>query len=150
MTTLFVIMACLLGLKAALAQRFLNAYHGIRELRAMNPFEFEHYIAELFRRLGYRAQVTVASGDLGVDIELKKNQEYAVVQCKRYAEHKYVDSPDIQRFIGSMDLYGAKRGFFVATARFSPPALKLAAARHIEAVDDERVMQLIRKAFLEK
>jgi restriction endonuclease len=43
----------------------------------------------------------------------------------------------------------AKRGVFVAPARFSPPALKLAAARHLEAVDDAKLMQLVRKAFPE-
>ena len=43
----------------------MNAYHSILGLRQMDPVQFEHYTANLFRHLGYEAKVTLASGDLG-------------------------------------------------------------------------------------
>src|SRR5512132_3452018 len=60
---LFTAVAALLLAKAVFARRFLNAYHGITELRRMDAFQFEHDSANLFRRLGYAAKVTARSGD---------------------------------------------------------------------------------------
>lgn len=147
---LFTAAAALLLAKAVFARRFLNAYRGITELRQMDPFQFEHYIANLFRRLGYAAKVTARSVDIGVDVLLKKDGKRAVVQCKRYGAEKCVGSPEIQQFVGSMQIYGVTQGFFVATTRFSLPAAKLASGYGIQLIDDAELALLIRKAFRRK
>lgn len=145
--TAFVSMALVLVLRAYLARRFLNAYHTIFELRQMDSIQFEHYVANLFRKRGYSAKVTVASGDDGVDVQVSKNGEKAVVQCKRYAESNCVGSEEIQRFIGSMQIYKVRKGFFVATTRFTAHAVRLAHAHHVELIDDVRLAEMIRKVF---
>ncbi|WP_445669244.1 restriction endonuclease [Margalitia sp. FSL K6-0131] len=38
----------------------------------MNSHEFKHFLAPLFKRLGYRAKVTKGSGDFGADLILSK------------------------------------------------------------------------------
>jgi HJR/Mrr/RecB family endonuclease len=67
---LFTAVSAILLAKAVVAWRFLNAYHAIMELRTMDPFEFEHYIANLFLQLGYAAKVIGGSGDTGDDAKL--------------------------------------------------------------------------------
>ena len=55
------------------------------ELQDLSPKEFEHYVAGLFRRKGYRAVVRGRAGDHGVDLELRApTGKRAIVQCKRY------------------------------------------------------------------
>lgn len=140
-------MAGALLLRILLSRKFMSAYHSIRELRKMDPFQFEHYIANLFRKYGYKTKVTLASGDLGIDAEAWKNGKYSVIQCKRYAESQTIGSPEIQQFIGSMKIYNASQGFFVATTRFSIPAVNLAKQHNVELIDDERLAKMIGKAF---
>lgn len=53
----------------------------------------------------------------------------------------------IQQFFGSMQIYGVSQGFFVATTRFSLPAIRLAAGHGIELIDDTKLALLIRKVF---
>jgi HJR/Mrr/RecB family endonuclease len=143
----FTLLAGLLLFKTVLARRFLHAYRSIAELRRMDPLQFEHYTANLFRKQGFQARVTVSSGDDGVDIVLKKNGIRVVAQCKRYAESKPVVSEEMQRFIGSMQIYGVRQGFFVATTRFTAAAVRLAKANGAEIIDDAALARLIRKTF---
>ncbi len=42
-------------------------------LKRMNPSEFEDYIADLFNRLGYKAEATGGSHDEGVDVIAEKD-----------------------------------------------------------------------------
>ena len=57
----------------------------IDEIDAMDGIDFEEYTAELLRRMGYKnVRVTQASGDFGVDVTAKLNDEIWVFQCKRY------------------------------------------------------------------
>lgn len=120
---------------------------GSRNSGGWTHFKFEHYIANLFRRLGYAAKVTARSGDIGVDVLLKKDGKHAVVQCKRYGAEKCIGFPEIQQFVGSMQIYRVPQGFFMATTRFTPPAIKLATAAGSELINDAQLALLIRKTF---
>jgi HJR/Mrr/RecB family endonuclease len=42
----------------------------IQQLTLMTPSDFEHYVAEVFRKLGYRAERIGGTGDHGLDIEI--------------------------------------------------------------------------------
>ena len=65
----------------------------IDEIDAMDGIDFEDYTAGLLRRMGYRnVRVTQASGDFGVDVTAKLNDELWVFQCKRYTGNLGVKS----------------------------------------------------------
>lgn len=144
---LFALGAFCFGARIVLSRRFMNAYRTIHELRRMNPFQFEHYTANLLRKYGFKARVTKSSGDMGIDVEAWRKGKYYVVQCKRYSENSQIGSPDIQKFLGSMKIYEASLGMFVTTSRFTPPARKLADKYGIELIDDVRLAKMVRKAF---
>jgi len=63
----------------------------------MTGTQFEHYVAGLMRRCGFRAvRVTGRTADLGADIVASTSDgRRVVVQCKRYAGT--VGSPHLQR-----------------------------------------------------
>lgn len=91
-----------------------------------SPTEFEYVTAELFRRFGYKADVTPQSGDQGIDIVLKKQDRIIGVQCKRYNIQNKIGPNLIREFIGALDGRGLKSGYFVTTSEFTRAAKETA------------------------
>ncbi|MEW2293384.1 restriction endonuclease [Streptomyces sp. NPDC006743] len=104
---------------------------------AMTGREFEHHIAALLRRDGCTDVVVLGRhGDRGVDITgFTADGRRLVVQCKRFAPHLRISSPELQKFVGSAKvLYAADTALYVATCRFTPEALSIADEAGITAV----------------
>ncbi|MFC9470545.1 restriction endonuclease [Streptomyces coelicoflavus] len=58
-----------------------------------------------------------------------------VVQCKRFAPHLNITSPEIQKFIGAAKvLHSSEIALFVATCPFTRDAQNIAAESSITAV----------------
>jgi hypothetical protein len=76
------------------------------------------------------------NGDRGVDITaLTADGRRLVVQCKRFAPHLRITSPELQKFVGSAKvLHSSDVALYVATCRFTPDALSIAEETGITAV----------------
>ncbi|MGW5638116.1 restriction endonuclease [Streptomyces sp. NPDC003832] len=109
----------------------------IAAMDAMNPREFEEHIAGLLRRDGC-TKVVVRGGtrDRGIDITaLTPDGRQLVVQCKRFAPHLSITSPEIQRFTGAAKvLHKGEVALYVATCAFTRDALNIAAESGITPV----------------
>src|SRR5262249_59702286 len=105
-------------------ERWFAHLRTVRDLQAQSPSGFENAISELLRRQGFRdVDLVGGAGDIGADIRAKDPKgRPIIVQCKRYADQVHVDSPAIQRFLGSLTHYQALRGIFVTTSTFTVPA----------------------------
>lgn len=79
---------------------------------SLDGFEFEKEIAKLYRKQGYDATVTSATGDGGVDIILRKNGERIAVQCKHHA--KPVGPNDVRALQGVVAAQNYSKGIFVS------------------------------------
>lgn len=104
---------------------------------SMTGREFEKHIAVLLRRDGCTNVVVLGRhGDRGVDITaLTADGRRLVVQCKRFAPHLRITSPEVQKFVGSAKvLYASDVALYVATCRFTPDALSIAEEAGITAV----------------
>ncbi|WP_327324818.1 restriction endonuclease [Streptomyces sp. NBC_01210] len=104
---------------------------------AMNGNEFEDHVADLLRRDGCTDVVVRGGhGDRGVDITGRTpDGRPLVVQCKRFAPHNSVTSPDIQKFLGAAKvLHKADVALYVATCPFTRDALNISAEGGITAV----------------
>jgi restriction system protein len=95
----------------------------------MSPQEFEHYCAAVLREMKWKARVTQASGDQGVDIVAEKRGMRIVIQCKKYS--KPVGNRAVQEIVAGIAHEGARRGVVVATSDFTPAAVKLAASNQV-------------------
>jgi restriction system protein len=95
----------------------------------MSPREFEHYCAAVLREMKWKARVTQASGDQGVDIVAEKRGMRIVIQCKKYS--KPVGNRAVQEIVAAIAHEGARRGVVVATADYTPAAVKLAASNQV-------------------
>ncbi|MER5463315.1 restriction endonuclease [Streptomyces sp. NPDC002668] len=104
---------------------------------AMNGSEFEEHIAGLLRRDGCTDVVVRGGhGDRGVDITGRTpDGRPVVVQCKRFAPHNSVTSPDVQKFLGAAKvLHKADVALYVATCPFTRDALNISAEGGVTAV----------------
>jgi len=104
----------------------------------MSGPDFEHLIARLLRRDGWR-EVTISggAGDLGADVTARhpRDGSLLVVQCKRYTD-RAVSSPDLQRFLGTVfHHHHADHALYVTTSHYSRPARDLAASSGVHLMD---------------
>jgi restriction system protein len=95
----------------------------------MSPEEFEHYCAAVLRGAKWRAHVTPASGDQGVDIVAEKRGRRIVVQCKMYS--KPVGNRAVQEVVAGVAHAEAERGVVVTTVGYTPAAAALAASNNV-------------------
>lgn len=116
-------------------QRFLDTQ--VATTDAMTGSQFEALVARLLTRDGYTdVRVVGGSGDLGADVvAVDPAGRRLVVQCKRYAPHRGVSSPDMQKFLGTVwTEHGADLAWYVTTSGFSQPATALAGRQCVQLV----------------
>ncbi|WAZ22888.1 restriction endonuclease [Streptomyces cinnabarinus] len=109
---------------------------------AMNGREFEEHVATLLRRDGCTdVLVKGRARDRGVDITARTpDGRLLVVQCKRFAPHLSITSPEVQKFAGAAKvLHRSDVALFVATCPFTRDALNIAAESGITAVHRGRL-----------
>jgi restriction system protein len=99
----------------------------------MTGHAFEKAVANLFRDIGFAAQVSKQGGDGGVDIILQKADRRIAVQCKRY---KSSVGPHVIRDLwGTMHHLGYDEGCIVTTTGFTKGVTEFAKERGIFLID---------------
>jgi restriction system protein len=94
---------------------------------------FEQAIANLFRNIGFAAEVSKIGGDGGVDIILQKSHRRIAVQCKRY---KSAVGPHVIRDLwGTMQHNNFKEGCIVTTTGFTKGVTAFAEGKKIFLID---------------
>lgn len=103
-----------------------------------NGYDFEEYVANLYRKLGYKIdKVTKKSGDQGADIIAYNDNIKYVIQVKFY--NSPVGNKAVQEVVGALGMYNAQKGIVVTNSTYTPSAIELANANHIELVDGNTI-----------
>ena len=94
-------------------------------MSGIDGYKFEHFVAHVLRCMGYRTQVTQASGDGGFDIlahrdPLGLEPPIIKVQCKRTVGA--IGQPDVQKLTGTLAPGGSELGLFVTLGGYTPEA----------------------------
>ena len=113
----------------------------IDQLYALSPAEFESYVGKIFKQRGYRVKLRGKSGDMGVDIEVRRlNGKKAVVQCKRY---KHTVGPDtVRELYGTLIHERASHAFLVTTAEISASAKEWARGKPMTLIDGQTLVSI--------
>jgi HJR/Mrr/RecB family endonuclease len=115
-------------------------------LRGMQPSEFEDYIADLFKKLGYKTEVTGGSHDQGVDVIAKKDNIEHYIQCKKFIT-SIVSVGAVRDFYGATaDHLARGKGYFITTNKFTLDAEKFADDKPIELIDGYKLIEYIHLA----
>lgn len=118
----------------------------IWQLRGMSPSDFERYIADLFRKLGFRATQIGGPYDRGVDVIAEKDGVKYYIQCKKFITSK-VGVGDVRNFYGALaDHLADAKGYFITTNVFTLEAERFASDKPIELIDGNRLIQYIKMA----
>lgn len=107
----------------------------------MDPIVFEHVVGAIFESRGFSATATIASGDEGVDLLLRKGLAKSVVQCKRYSDS--VGQPVVRDLYGTMLHNQAKDAYLVTTAMITSQARAWAKGKPIHMIDGYRLVDWV-------
>ena len=105
----------------------------IKDVDRMNGIEFEEFIADMFTKLGYRTEMTKASGDQGVDVIAYKGEKILGIQAKCYSG--VVGNHAIMEVVAGKNYYGCNSCMVITNSTFSAAAKELAKANHVELWD---------------
>ncbi len=120
-------------------------------LYELDPRKFEQLAAELYRRRGYEATLTPASGDGGVDVYVVSRDGVGetlwVVQAKRWAPHRRVGAGVVRELYGTVNLANASAGVLLTTSFFEPgaQAIKRDLRYRLQLADYLDLQQMLRE-----
>lgn len=116
------------------------------EILGQSPSCFQTLVVELLHKMGYGANRSSLkfvgdSGDGGIDEIISQDRlglDRVYVQAKRWKTN--VGCPEIQAFMGALNIQGASKGIFITTGELSGPAKETlkATLRKIVAIGDQR------------
>ena len=119
---------------------------GSADLMDLSWKDFEHLVGEAFRERGFSVSETTPGPDGGVDLELRKDGELHLVQCKRWRARK-VGVEIVRELYGVMSARGAVGGYVVSSGTFSQEARNFAKGRNIELWDGTKLKAVIRQEW---
>ncbi|MFC6770741.1 restriction endonuclease [Halorubrum pallidum] len=113
----------------------------------MDPYEFEHFVADLWERMGWQTEVSSATMDEGVDVIAQKQHPYeqkTLIQAKRYGPNTTVGSPDIQQYASLDQQYsGVDKVVVVTTNEFTDQARDLADRLNVKLINGTDLATLV-------
>ena len=116
-------------------------------LQQMDPYEFEHFVADLWERIGWETTVSTASADKGVDITARKSSPYEqllLIQAKRYGPNTTVGSPDVQQYASLRQQFeNVDKVLIVTTNGYSRQAREIAEDLNVKLIDGDGLVELI-------
>lgn len=116
----------------------------VQDLQKLTPTQFEEYIAELFKSLGYETKVTGGKGDGGIDVIAEKDGLLHYIQCKKFINSK-VPVGAVRDFYGAIaDRIDGGKGYFITTNVFTLDAEKFAEDKPMELVDKFKLIEYMR------
>jgi HJR/Mrr/RecB family endonuclease len=119
------------------------------DLRRLDSSEFEWLVGEMFRRDGWKVRETGSpdTPDGNIDLELTRDHERKIVQCKRWIARR-VDVDEIRRFLGTLWREDLPRdaGIFVTLSKFTKQARKEARDAELVLIDGAELHTRIDKA----
>ena len=104
----------------------------IAQVKQQTPEFFEKLVVELMLAMGYggwsekagqATQYTNGGGVDGIINEDPLDLDTIYLQAKRYTDNS-IGRPDIQAFVGALEMKRARKGVFITTSRFSRDAIE--------------------------
>lgn len=118
---------------------------GIAAVDKMDGHQFEHYCADLLRKLNFsNVEVTKGSGDQGVDIIAVKDGVRYAIQCKCYSSA--LGNSPVQEVNAGKQLYGCHVAVVLTNQHFTSGAKTLATATGVLLWDREKLQEMIKQA----
>ena len=132
-------------LKTTMEKSLLEEKYNIDYIDMMNGNEFEHFVSELFSKMGFCAEVTKQSGDQGLDVIAEKSGKKIGIQAKCYSNA--VGNSAIQEAVAGMNYYRCDKAIVVTNNYFTNSAIDLANANNVVLWDRSILKEKISELF---
>jgi restriction system protein len=138
-----IVAAGLIGVgKRKWKRHLLSQASDLHAIRQMPWADFELLVGEAYRQQGYSVRERGGRQvDGGIDLELARGSEHAIVQCKHWLNRR-VPVQRVRELLGVVTAEGADRGILVATSGFTRDALSFAEGKPLELIDGEALARL--------
>ena len=110
-----------------------------------DPYGFEAFIADVYKKQGYDAHTTPKTNDGGYDVYAERDGYSAIIECKCYAADNKIGRPMIQKLVGANQIENADHMVFITTSSFSKEALEYAAKTGVQTIDGQQLVEMISK-----
>ncbi|MFJ7162007.1 restriction endonuclease [Bacillus safensis] len=114
---------------------------GIKDIDYMDGFQFEQYLAYMFRANDYKVQVTSERKNFGADLIIKKSGAKIVVQAKR--EKAKVGIKAIQEIVAAQNHYKAEEFWVITNNFYTKGARELAESNNVKLLDRYKLIELM-------
>lgn len=111
--------------------RFITMYL----VDAMDGFQFEAFLAEVFQTLGFDVKETKKTADQGADLFVSRFGKNMVIQAKNYTGS--VGNAAVQQAISAKAFYGCDEAMVVTNSYYTKSAKDLATTAGVRLVDRE-------------
>ncbi|QKQ98080.1 hypothetical protein GKQ38_00890 [Candidatus Nanohaloarchaea archaeon] len=117
----------------------------LEHLREIDPYDFEEFVAKVWRGRGYEAEVTQGSQDRGIDVVAEKSEPYnekELIQVKRKGEGNKVSAPTVRKCSGLKNKNGVDKVLVVTSTDFTAQAKEEAEDYNLKLVDGRKLLEL--------
>jgi len=121
----------------------LDAQKSIETIRQLHWRNFEELVAEAYRRQGYRVTESGFGADGGIDLELRKGEEFALVQCKQWKAQK-VGVSVVREMFGVLTASNADKVIVICSGKFTQQAIDFASDKPIELLSGNELLSLVK------
>lgn len=118
-------------------------HYTINDVDMMNGSEFEHFVCELYTKMGYRAEVTKQSGDQGLDVIAEKGDKRIGIQAKCYSGT--VGNSAVQEAVAGKSFYHCDKVVVITNNYFTPSAKELAQSNDVILWDRDILKEKIKE-----
>ena len=116
-------------------------------LQEMDPYDFEHFVADIWARMGWETAVSSEAADKGVDVTAVRHAPYrtkALIQAKRYGPNTTVGSPQIQQYASlKHQRDGVDKVVVVTTNEFTGQGRELAQRLNVKLVNGDDLVAMV-------
>jgi hypothetical protein len=100
----------------------------------MDPREYEVFVCEHFRQMGYIAEMTTYTNDYGVDIFATKGKERIAIQAKMYGKARKINRQMFMELHGAKDYFDCSKAVIVTDGEVLGDAMAVARKLNIEVI----------------
>ena len=108
---------------------------------AMDGFQFEDFLVEIFQTMGYDVKETKRTQDQGADLFVTRFGKDMVIQAKNYSGS--VGNSAVQQVISAKTFYGCDEAMVVTNSYFTRSAKELAESALVRLIDRDELQKYL-------
>lgn len=116
------------------------------DFTTINGYEFEDYIGNILKNMGFEVEQTTYSNDGGIDIIAFYNKPIFygkyIIQCKNWQGN--VGAPEIRDLYGTVMDQRANKGILITPSDFTEQAYEFAKGKNIELINGNLLKKIIK------